>query len=68
MFRFNGTALRRFRKLHKLSQESLAELLDCSLRYISALENGQKDNPSASFLFRCGDVLDVPPEALMTQS
>ncbi|RKJ42263.1 XRE family transcriptional regulator [Acutalibacter sp. 1XD8-33] len=57
--------MRKFRKLQNISQEALAEKTGCSPRYISALENGQKDNPSAAFLFQCSAALDVPVEALM---
>ncbi len=65
MAAFNGAALRKFRKKKNYSQEFLAEKSDCSPRYISALENGEKDNPSTTFLARCSAALDVPVEALM---
>ena len=62
---FNSRNFRAARKKRGLSQEMLAELADTSTRYVSALENGQKRNPSAILLFQFSDALGVPMEDLM---
>ena len=45
-----GKRIRSERKKNKLSQMKLAELADCSLSYISYLENGQKSMSLATFV------------------
>lgn len=62
---FDSRKFRAVRKERGLSQEMLAELADTSTRYVSALENGQKRNPSAILLFQFSDALGVPMEDLM---
>lgn len=54
-----GDNLKRLRKKHKYTQEKLAEVADCSWRYIQAIEQGVR-TPSIKWLDKLADKLDVP--------
>ena len=41
-----GRRVRRLRQAQGLTQEQLAERMDCSLTYISKLENGRQHGPA----------------------
>lgn len=64
--KFNGSAFRAARKGKNYSQALVAELASTSIRYIGALERGEKSNPSADMLSRFCIILDTPADALMT--
>lgn len=64
--KLNAGKLKALRMERRLTQEMLAEQTDTTDRYIRALEQGCKDNPSASLLYRMSRVLEVPMEELMT--
>ncbi len=53
--------LKRLRAQLDLTQETLAELVDCSVQTIRALEIGKR-RASAALAERLADVLEVPPE------
>ena len=62
---FRYDLLQTRRKELRLTQEILAELCDCSPRYLWNLESGKKRNPSAILLRRIAFVLKVPMEDLL---
>ena len=64
--KLNAGKLKALRMERRLTQEMLAEQTDTTDRYIRALVQGCKDNPSASLLYRMSRVLEVPMEELMT--
>ena len=66
--KFNGKKFRDERKKKNLSQAQLAEMTDTSIRYVRDLENGTKNNPSASMVYQFSLTLDVPMETLMVKS
>ncbi len=66
--KFNGEAFHSVRKSKKCSQASIAESAGTSIRYVGALERGEKTNPSADMVSRFSMVLEVPVENLMTTS
>lgn len=66
--KFSADKFRRARTGKNLTQECLAEKAGCSVRYVRALENGRKSNPSASLLCRLSLALGVPMDALMDVS
>lgn len=53
------------RREKKLTQETLAELCGCSVRYLRDLERGVKYNPSAALVRKLAYVLEVPMEELL---
>ena len=57
--------LQQKRKEKHLTQEMLAELCDCSVRYLRDLELGAKCNLSAALLIQILYALDVPAEELL---
>ena len=46
----------------KISQETLAELVDCSREFINRIEN-QKENPSLKMLIKIAAILKVSPKS-----
>lgn len=63
--KFNGEAFLMARKQKNYSQAVIAELADASIRYIGALERGEKSNPSADMVARFSIILDTPADVLM---
>lgn len=66
--KFNGKKFRDERKKKNISQAQLAEMTDTSIRYVRDLENGIKNNPSASMVYQFSLTLDIPMETLMVKS
>lgn len=66
--KFDGEAFLSVRKSKHRSQAFVAESAGTSIRYVGALERGEKSNPSADMVSRFGMVLEVPVERLMTAS
>lgn len=62
---FSADKFHKVRTGRKVTQERLAEQAEMSARYIRALENGEKNNPSAAYLCRISLALDIPMDALM---
>ncbi len=57
-----GLKIAYYRKLNKLTQEQLAELIDRSASHISHVESPGKAQPiSLEMLFSIADALHVPP-------
>ncbi len=54
----------RLRKRAHLTLTELAARAGISRGYLSEIENGHKDQPSADIILRLADVLDVPFESL----
>lgn len=50
--------IKEYRKEKKLSQEKLAELLDCDTTYISHIETGKRD-PSIDFFIRFSNLSGI---------
>lgn len=65
---FNRDAFRSTREKKNQSQALIAELADTSIRYVGALERGEKSNPSADLVARFSFILGVPIETLMSPS
>ena len=65
---FNRGAFLSIRKKNHLSQAQVAELADTSIRYVGALERGEKSKPSADLVSRFSIILEVPVEDLMSTS
>ena len=57
---FNRGAFLSIRKKNHLSQAQVAELADTSIRYVGALERGEKSKPSADLVSRFSIILEVP--------
>ena len=55
--------IRRLRKQHKLSQEALAEKIDCCREHITRIENG-KMNLGLEYFIRIAKVFDVSLDEL----
>lgn len=58
---FNPLAYRELRKEKHITQKALADQKVSGERYISALENGERQNPSVLFLLKSSFILDEPP-------
>ncbi len=65
---FNRVAFHSIRKRNNQSQASIAELADTSIRYVGALERGEKSNPSADLVSRFSIILGVPVDDLISTS
>jgi len=63
--KFSAEKLRNARTEKNITQEKLAEQAGLSVRYLRALEDGDKYNPSASYLCRISLALSVPMDKLM---
>ena len=63
-FALIGKQIRTLRQQHRLSQQSLAELVDSAVPYISQLETGAK-GPSLSLLVRLADALGCTVDYLL---
>ena len=61
---FQNQRLQQRRKEKHLTQEMLAELSDCSTRYLRDLETGIKRNPSGALLCQITCILEVSAEEL----
>jgi transcriptional regulator with XRE-family HTH domain len=59
-----GDTIRKRRHAKNLSQESLAEIADFDLTYVSLLERGER-NPSFTNLCRVAAALDATPSELL---
>ena len=64
---FNRVAFRSTRK-KTTNLMLVAELADASIRYIGALERGEKTNPSADLVSRFSIIFGVPIDDLMSAS
>lgn len=53
--------IKRYRENKNFSQETLAEMVDCSREFINRLEN-KKEEPSLQMLLKLAFVLEVTPE------
>ena len=53
-----GEAMRRFRKMRRLTQQEVADLAGCSIMYVSMLERG-KETAELGKALKILDVLDV---------
>ncbi|MFN3649325.1 MAG: helix-turn-helix domain-containing protein [Armatimonadota bacterium] len=62
-----GQVLRELRQNAGLSQEKLAEAIDCTRPYISYLENGQY-SATISMVFRLADALGLSAAELITRA
>lgn len=61
-YRKIGLRIAYYRKLNKLTQENLAELIDRSASHISHVESPSMAQPiSLEMLFAIADALKVPP-------
>lgn len=56
--------IKEIRKLRGMTQEELAERVQCSRTHLSNLENGKIKHPSYESLKKIADVLDVTIEDL----
>ena len=65
---FNRVAFRSTRKKTTNTHALVAELADASIRYIGALERGEKTNPSADLVSRFSIIFGVPIDDLMSAS
>lgn len=52
--------IKKLRKIHKLSQENLAEQIDCSREFVSRMEN-LKERPSLKMLLKLAFIFNVNP-------
>lgn len=59
-----GSRLKEARKKKDLTQEELADLLNCTSSYISHLENG-RDKLTLSTMIRLMEILDIGPNQLL---
>ena len=62
-----GKYIREYRKKKNMSQETLAELIDVSVPYISMLENSQK-YPALDTLISLANALDISPNHLLCET
>lgn len=62
---FQHQLLQQRRKEKQLTQETLAELCNCTPRYLRDLENGRKNNPSASLVRQIAFILELSAEELL---
>jgi transcriptional regulator with XRE-family HTH domain len=60
-----GEAIRKRRKIRKLSQEDLAELVDCHRNYVGNVERGEQ-NLTVDMLVRFAGALEVKTAQLMS--
>ena len=58
-----GKRIRHIRKINKITQEQLAEMIDVSVPYISNIENG-KVNVSAEVIIRLAQALQISADIL----
>ena len=56
--------LRKVRQMAGMSPTTLAVLADVSVRYVHALESGERTNPSMGVLLRLASALDVPVDTI----
>ena len=59
-----GTALKRTRQFHRLTQAALSERLSISKSYLSELESGKK-TPTIEILQKYSDAFGVPSSAFL---
>jgi transcriptional regulator with XRE-family HTH domain len=62
-----GAVVTELRTQKKLSQQTFADKLGCSLSYINALERG-KQNPSFKFIIAMAEVLGLKPSQLLARA
>lgn len=62
---FDDAKLREVREQRGMPQAELADRAGTSIRYVRALESGDKRNPSAKILFKMAIALKVPMETFM---
>ena len=62
---FQHQLLQQRRKEKQLTQETLAELCNCTPRYLRDLESGRKNNPSAALVRQIAFVLELSSEELL---
>ena len=62
-----GKYIREYRQKKNMSQETLAELIDVSVPYISMLENSQK-YPALDTLISLANALDISPNHLLCET
>ena len=58
-----GKNIKKYRKLKKLSQNQLAELLDFSREHVACIETG-KEFISLRKIFQLADILEIPVKDL----
>ena len=63
----DGTKLRRLRKEHGFTQETLAEMVGITRRHLSDLERGKKNNTLLSNSKRLSMALDVAIDELIVE-
>lgn len=59
-----GRRMRKYRELLGYSQESLAEIIECSPIFISTLERGEK-GPSLDTLIKLANTLEISTDILL---
>ena len=57
-----------YSSVNEFDNVQVAELADTSIRYVGALERGEKSKPSADLVSRFSIILEVPVEDLMSTS
>lgn len=58
--------IRKLRTVNKLSQESMAEKLNCSREFISRVEN-RKEKVSLNMLLKIADLFSINPSKMFMQ-
>lgn len=59
-----GSAIQLCRTKRKLSQKELAKRAQCSVSYLSMLENSERSDPTLSTITRISEALNMPVEIL----
>lgn len=59
-----GNAIQLCRVKRKLTQGQLAKRADCSVSYLSMLENSERSDPTLSKIKKIAEALNVPMEIL----
>lgn len=63
-----GQTLRELRRSSGVSQRELAEKVEVDFSYISKMENDRMPPPSADTIVRICEVLEIPPDELLSLS
>lgn len=61
-----GSNIKIYRERANISQELLAEKVNCSREFINRIENN-KDNPGLPLLIKISYILDIPVEKLFVK-
>lgn len=54
-----GERIKELRRLHNMSQDKVAELLNCDREKLSRYENNKIDKPDFFFICRLADIFNV---------